>query len=115
MVDTKGQPAEPNTNLHLKKGRQKQRMWFSHLTGGTVENKIVNQLIIPTTGLPTYCQVVNTTIITVDEFEEGIIDSGASGHYGERKAKPYYSEVLDPLTPTHSKLKMAKTCKLPDK
>ena len=99
-----------NKKLHPQKnGSQHQRTWSRHLT-----EKIVNQIIIPTTVTPTYCQIVNTTIITVDEFEEGIIDSGASGHYGERKAKPYYSEVLDPLTPTHSKLKMAKTCKLPD-
>ena len=47
---------------------------------------------------PNYCQVFNTAIITVDKFEEGIIDSGASGHYGERKSEPYCSEVSDPLT-----------------
>ena len=67
--------------------------------GVTVENKMVNQLIIPTTVPPTYYQVLNTTISTVDEFEERILDSGVSGIYGERKADPYCSEVLNPLTP----------------
>ena len=57
-------------------------MWYIHLTGGTVENKIVNQIIIPTTVLPTHFQVVNTKISTVNGVEEGILDSGVSGYYG---------------------------------
>ena len=73
-------------------------MWSSQLTGG-VENNMVNQLIITNTVPPTYCQVVKTTISTVDGSEEGNIDSGSSGHYGGRKSEPYCSEVLDPLTP----------------
>ena len=67
--------------------------------GREAENKIVNQLIITTTVPPTYFQVFNTTISTVDGFEEGILNSGVSGHYGKRKSDPYCSEVLYPLTP----------------
>ena len=43
--------------------------------------------------------MVNTTIRTVNEVEEEILDSKASGHYGERKTDPYCSEVSDTLTP----------------
>ena len=43
---------------------------------------MVNQLITPTKVPPTYCQVVHTTISTLDEVEEGILDGGVSSHHG---------------------------------
>ena len=44
-------------------------MLSSDLKGGSLENKITNQLIIPTTVPTTYFQVVNTTIMTDNDFE----------------------------------------------
>ena len=120
MVDTKGQPAEPNPmainmKLPLKKmGGRTRGCDPATWRVGTVENKIVNQLIITNAVPLTYCQVVNNTISTVDEFEEGILNSKASVNYGERKAELYCIAVSGPLTQTHSKLQMVKKRKQPN-
>ena len=84
MMDTNSQPAELKPmaiNMKLKWEVEPEDV-IQTPDGGAVENKIVNQIITPTTVLTIYCQVVNTTIGTVDEVEESIIDSVASGHYG---------------------------------
>ena len=65
---------------------------------GTVENEIVSQLIIPTKVLPIYCQVVNTAISTVDEFEEKFAIAERLFTM-EKKYEPYCSKFLYPLTP----------------
>ena len=92
MVDTKGQLSEPKpmaikAKLHSKQMGGSPRGFDSSTWGGGVGNKIGNQLIIPYTVPTTYCQIVNTKISTVDEVEEGILDSRAPSHCGECKSE----------------------------
>ena len=75
MVDTKGQTAETKPTA-INKELQPKTKWEAEPEDvihpperGGLENKIVNQLIIPTTVPPTYLQVVNTTISLVDKVE----------------------------------------------
>ena len=56
--------------------------------GGAVENNTVNQLITITIVPPIHCQAVKNGVIAVNNVEEGILDSGASGHYGRYKTDP---------------------------